>query len=276
MTPRLAAWSVGLFMAALCQARGSSAVPTLAEALLEDMLPPSSSKCIGGGATSITFNFTSSHSISQWDETAYFLEDGVFLAEMSHADAERNRSWTLRVGKAGNMYSFVGPFGEVVPPQYHPSGPFVDEVWQSVMVHLDKNNKPPLNKPNFIHQAGAYWKDCADTDGSPAYCDPADPTKVADSTEGDYMEKPYFSPSVASHCEGRQCSFASWGTQAHVPTPFKSAALYMNKYRDCGEGVRLCLVVRLEMCLESCEWCVCVRFLSCVVCRARCAAVCVL
>ena len=42
------------------------------------------------------------------------------LSEMSHAESNANRSWTLRVGKAGNMYSFVGPFGESVPPQYHP------------------------------------------------------------------------------------------------------------------------------------------------------------
>jgi len=99
------------------------------------------------------------------------------------------------------------------------------------MVHNAKNSKAPLNKPNFIHQAGAYWKDCTNADGSTAKCN------VADNIAGDYMEQPYFSPSVASHCTGQQCSFASWGTQAHVPTPFKSAAIYMNKYRDCGDGV---------------------------------------
>ena len=129
------------------------------------------------------------------------------------------------------MYSFVGPFGESVPPQFHADGPFVDEVWQSVMVHQAKNNKAPLNKPNFIHQAGAYWKDCANADGSSSFCN------KADDVTGDNMEQPYFSPSIASHCSGRECSFASWGTQAHVPTPFKSAGLYMNKYRDCGDGV---------------------------------------
>jgi hypothetical protein len=92
------------------------------------------------------------------------------------------------------------------------------------MAHSAKNNKAPLNKPNFIHQAGAYWKDCTNADGSLAYC------SVADSAAGDYTEQSYFSPSVASHCAGQQCSFASWGTQAHVPTPFTSAAIYMNKY----------------------------------------------
>lgn len=129
------------------------------------------------------------------------------------------------MGKAGNMYSFVGPFGESVPPQYHPDGPFVDEVWQSVMVNSTKNNNAPLNKPNFIHQAGAYWKDCIDTEGAEIGCQNTHSTTIKD----DYMFKPYFSPNIASHCAYQHCSFASWGTQAHVPTPFTSGALYMNK-----------------------------------------------
>ena len=41
------------------------------------------------------------------------------MAEFGHADANANRSWTLRVARGGNVYSFVGPFGEAMPPQAH-------------------------------------------------------------------------------------------------------------------------------------------------------------
>ena len=109
-----------LLVAAACTSCVGAARPSLAEALLEDMLPASSTKCVGGGTTAFTFNHTSSQSTSKWDEVAVMFERSVFLAEMSHAESNANRSWTLRVGKAGNMYSFVGPFGESVPPQYHP------------------------------------------------------------------------------------------------------------------------------------------------------------
>jgi len=86
--------------------------PTLAAALLEDMLPPSSGHCAGvGGENSNTFDFMSSDSTSLWDETSEMYEEKVFLAKMSHVDPNANRSWTLRVGKAGNIYSFVGPSG---------------------------------------------------------------------------------------------------------------------------------------------------------------------
>lgn len=31
--------------------------------------------------------------------------------------------------------------------------------------------------------------------------------------------------------------FASWGTQAHTPTPFTSPIIYINRYTNCGDGV---------------------------------------
>lgn len=65
----------------------------------------------------------------------------------------------------------------------------------------------------FIHQAGAYQRD------SP------------------YTSHPFHSPSLARHCAGNACAFASWGTQAHVPTPFQSPVIYVTKFTNCGDGV---------------------------------------
>jgi len=223
-----------LLIIAVHGATGAGAASvSLAQALLEDMLPPASSQCAGvsPGQTGFTFDYTPSDNTSQWDETSVMYEADVFLAEMSHTEPNSDRNWKLRVGKAGNMYSFVGPFGETVPPQFHTDAPWIDEVWQSVAVHQAKNNQAPLNKPNFIHQAGAYMRDCSNADGSTTSC------AAADSVEGDYMERPFYSPTLARHCNVSSCSFASWGTQAHTPTPFTSAAIYMNRYRDCGNGV---------------------------------------
>jgi len=97
-----------LMVAAACTAGVGASAPTLAEALLEDMLPASSSKCVRGGTTAFTLNHTSSQNTSKWDEVAVMFDRSVFLAEMSHTEVNANRLWTLRVGKAGNMYSFVG------------------------------------------------------------------------------------------------------------------------------------------------------------------------
>ena len=151
----------------------------LAQALLEDMLPPSSLCGSGGGGnTSFSFDFAPSDSTSQWDAMSESFEEHVFLAHMKHSDANLNRTWEIRVGKAGNMYSYVGPFGEAVPPQYHDQAPWIDEVWQTVAVVASKNVDP--NK-YFIHQAGAYMRDAP------------------------MLDTPYYSPSIARHCAGRAC-----------------------------------------------------------------------
>jgi len=104
--------------------------------------------------------------------------------------------------------------GEALPPQAQSEAPFVDEVQQMVAVNTNLNQNADYgNKAYFHHQAGAYQRD------SP------------------YTDVPFFSPSLAKHCEGNYCAFASWGTQAHVATPFTSPVLYITKYTNCGEGI---------------------------------------
>ena len=60
-------------------------------------------------------------------------------------------------------------------------------------------------KSYFIHQAGTYQRDGQDV--------------------------PFYSPSIAKHCTGDTCYFASWGQHAHVPTPFHS--------RKCKRVIRI-------------------------------------
>ena len=197
---------------------GNAPGDRLAAALLGDMLPPSSSACAeGGGETRLRFDFQPSDAAatellasSEWDKLTETYEQQLFAAEMRHTDARSARVWKLRLGKAGHVYSFVGRFGEVVPPQRAEDAPWIDEVWQSVATASSKNEHPHTYA---IHQAGAYSRDEA------------------------LQRVPFYSPSLGSHCSGRECSFATWGTQAHTPTKHKSSAIFMNRYRDCGDGV---------------------------------------
>ena len=84
-------------------------------------------------------------------------------------------------------------------------------MWQLVSVDTDQNSVP--ENPYYIHQAGAYQRD------------------------GVYTEKPFYSPNVAKYCNGHTCGFTGWNQHAHVPTIFKSSALYYTRYTDCGHGV---------------------------------------
>jgi hypothetical protein len=147
---------------------------------------------------------------------------------MTHTDAS-DRSWELRIGTNGNIYSHYTSdmYGETLPPQNqnNADAPWVDEVQQSVSVNGELNqldgiidhpeycDAEGVCSPYYIHQAGAYQRDAPDT------------------------VTPFYSPSLAKHCEGNTCMFASWGTQAHVATPFTSPIIYVNKYVNCDGGI---------------------------------------
>ena len=67
------------------------------------------------------------------------------------APENKNQTWTFRVGSGGNIYSFIGAYGEAIPPQRHDDAPWIDEIWQCVTVDVTKPRKPYTYD---IHQAG--------------------------------------------------------------------------------------------------------------------------
>ena len=137
---------------------------TLEEEIIQDMMPPTSSSCTRTTAGT-SFNFESSQPTSNWYGEYASLEETLFLAKMEHVDNNANRSWTMRFGQAGNIYSLVGPMGETVPPQKHDNAPWVDEVWQQVQPLGSAGNNDGDDSTNiyFIHEAGTYTKDRPDS-----------------------------------------------------------------------------------------------------------------
>ena len=181
------------------------ATASLEEILLKDMMPAGSPLCTDSQTTSTTFQFTPSS--SYWHASNVAKEQYTFLAEMNHTDVSPNRTWSFRFGTGGNIYSIRSQFGEAVPPQTLSYAPWMDEITQSVAVDLTKN----INATYFVHQAGTYQRD--------------------------NLATPFYSPTIAKHCEGNTCYIASWGQQAWIPMVYKSDMVYFTKYSDCGNGV---------------------------------------
>ena len=185
-------------------------------ALLGDGLPAVSERCTAGGeaegagSTSHSFDFPGEAPAGTWNPEFAPLEAEAFLLQISHGGG--NRSWALRVGRGGSVYSLRGGFGEAMPPQSLEGAPWVDTVLQWVGVDTEQND-PAAGRPWFVHQAGAYMGD-ADLEG-----------------------RPFYSPTLAARCIARECSVSSWGQQAHVPTNFTSPVLFTTRLRDCGRGV---------------------------------------
>jgi hypothetical protein len=130
----------------------------LDEVLASAIFPASSSKCPGAApaATSFSADFTSTFEVSQWDENNKAYEQDVFEVDMTHNDANSDRSWTLRLGKGGQIASFRVAAGEAIANQANSEAAWNDLVQQMVAVNGELNT--PANK-NFIHQAGPYSRD---------------------------------------------------------------------------------------------------------------------
>jgi hypothetical protein len=100
------------------------------------------------------------HFPSHWIEGVE--ERPVFHAYLMHQSTDE-RSWEMRIGRGGQIYSIVSSFGEVMPPQRKMS-PFNDETWQMVLFSdeavdydLDKGPGAIRDEVNsFVHQSGLY------------------------------------------------------------------------------------------------------------------------
>ena len=177
------------------------------------------------------FNFSKDLNIS----SSYWALETIDESDVFHAILEYfipenpDNSYEIRIGKGGQIYSFISSFGESVPPQWrHPNwvepsygggtdyAPWVDEVWQMVAVDGSLHNPP--DSSYFIHQAGVYLKTESQT-------------------------SPFYSPIVAEFFDENNESYTvvNWGQQAHTEgledSGFKSNLLYYTKYTNIGNGI---------------------------------------
>lgn len=208
---------------------------------------------------STMFSNSDSHWEIDWSETHVFLN----MMKYTHP-TDVNKSFELRLGKGGQVYSFKSNFGEAIPPQWRqkydengsivdestPSidngniltekgnwAPWVDEVWQ--LVNSDQNDKITEDgienvKNRNVHQAGSYLNNYAHR-------------------ESDHTEKPFYSPIVASYYdeENQEFTAVNW-VQSEDPSylydgrsdcnpchpdPFKPATLFYTKYKNLGDGI---------------------------------------
>ncbi|BDS06874.1 hypothetical protein NT6N_19140 [Oceaniferula spumae] len=181
-----------------------------------------------------TFSFTRDYSPSGSPWAIIWRESLVFDALMKHEEIDGgnpvpSKSWQLRIGKGGQVYSLIGDaIGETIPPQFREGGdsdeaPWVDEVWQGVYVDQAQHNPP--NSKWFVHQSGAYLRDPA-------------------------LTRPFYSPLVASRIDPADRSYetVNWSQFPHNNqnvdnignNDFRPHILTFTKWRDVGGGVIEC------------------------------------
>ena len=145
-------------------------------------------------------------------------EKKVFQHEIKWGD-EKKDGWQIRVGKGGQIYSFVGPFGEAMPPQIHKGSEWNDEVWQLVSICNAKNDRTLVRngksyrrpKAYFIHGSGVYKRD-------------------------PQLKDTFYNPVMGERRSESSYSILNWGQHAHVPTVHQSAALYYTQINALEDG----------------------------------------
>lgn len=164
------------------------------------------------------FTFTNNYIPSNSFWASPFTEDYVYHAQLAYTHSTNlDKSYEIRIGKGGHIYSFLTSSGETVPPQYPSTAPWVDEVWQMVAVDGTLNN-PSNNKKYFIHQAGVYLKTTNQT-------------------------IPFYSPIVAEYYNPNDNSYTivNWGQQAHTAdnlnSGYTSDIMYYTRFTNLGEGI---------------------------------------
>lgn len=161
--------------------------------------------------------------------------DSVHHITLMHSDTDSAKVWSLGIGKGSQIFSLQGAFGECIPPQNHPGGPWIDEVVQMVAVNRAKNNREKIrtidvyyedtlgnertgasgskDSAYFIHQAGTYQRDTA------------------------LLNRNNFSPIIAEESTHNRFATICWPQQAHVHNIHTSEALYWQVIQDMGSGV---------------------------------------
>lgn len=209
----------------------------------------------GTGIFQFDSTYTPSGSIWELDWSEEIVSNRI----MSYTDPNsENRSFELRIGKGGQIFSFRSPgFGEALPPQFRPSydesgsnisdpgmsdpvkshhgnwAVWNDEVWQLV----GSDQRDSLNGSAVtqnIHQAGPYMNNYAHR-------------------KSDLTDAPFYSPQVQSFFNESEQSFSSiyWGQSENpiyvyeapyecdncFPDLFRPSVLFFQKHTNIGEGV---------------------------------------
>ena len=205
---------------------------------LLDIFPESAPPLDGSGTTS--FSTVYKPSGSTWQEG--LDETQVFLLEMkqTHEDDE-DASYSLRIGKGGQIYSLRGCFVESLPPSwrdpsYKHMSPWNDEVWQFVAVCMKYNDMsslikagdvPPAVKERFescgynykyfVHNSGSYIPgDISPNECTSLYC-------------------PLLGAEIGA--DGRSVRTCNFGLVPQVRTMHRSPLLYYCQTRPLGQGV---------------------------------------
>ena len=184
-----------------------------------DVFPESSYKDIKNmGTVTYTDNRTAvKFELAKW--AAGLDEAKVFNKELAYKSPDGSNDITIRIGNGGQIYSFMTPAGELIPPQ-NKGAEWMDEVWQVVTVaHGNMLSRDEHAATFYIHQAGMY--------------------KGRDKEELNLMTDTFYTPRLAEHWdeETKTMSTLNLGCLSVAPNMWRSKVPIITQTRFIGDGM---------------------------------------
>jgi len=147
-------------------------------------------------------------------------ENTVYHALLRNFDKEGGKNWEIGIGKAGQLYSWRGAWGEVLPPQFMP---WTDEAWQAtsftgqvggILHELRKLGGGEMGE-GFVHGSGTT------------------------TTQYPPTSYTFYDPMLARWFDEKENAYyvINWGQSPNTPTLFEHKILYYSRYKYLGDGV---------------------------------------
>lgn len=204
----------------------SKASSLLAPSSTYNELPQSLVGTMNEGQWQFAISDENAH-VSDWNivgEEPAPPESQVFWKRLTHTQG--GKSWTIKVGKGGQLYSMSMPqTGELIARQRVSHGQWIDEVFQHTIPSEKHNHtKDPSFVDGDIHQAGYYTK----SDFDPKL-------KIIPRS----VYSPVFLPLLGEFINApNSFSYITWPQHAHLPRTYTENGMLMHEnIRDVGDGV---------------------------------------
>lgn len=156
-------------------------------------------------------------SVKGWKK--YTSEKSVYDALLRDIGPPGQKQWEIGIGKAGQLYSWRGPWGEAVPPQFMP---WTDEVWQAASLSFEiQNLSVRLNSLGSGAIGNGYYQAGATSCQYPPVSDT------------------FYSPVLARWFDAKDNAYyvLNWYLAPSSPTLFKHEMFIYTRYKYLGDGV---------------------------------------
>lgn len=147
-------------------------------------------------------------------------ESSVYHALLQKRSENGEEDWEVGISKGGQLYSWRGPWGEALPPQFIP---WHDDIWQATAFSTEvEERRRELEQVDKGHSGGSF------VHGAGTFTTLNPPASIM-----------FSSPLLARWYSAEENAYyvVNWGQCPSMPTVYEHKILFYSRYKYIGQGV---------------------------------------